>query len=567
MGGSGDAGAASGVSADQERYNKWKQLTPYLYDWLTNHNLTWPSLSCRWGPVINDAKPNKWKTQQLLYLSEQTSGDEPNKLTILSADIVKPRTAAAEVIRQFDETKHSVHIRPYQTIFHPGEVNKIREVPGHESILVTHTDSPEVLVWSLDRQPNRAGDKGAARQQMSVPDLVLDGHTDIAEFALGISSKEPLVASGGRDTNVLIWSIADHVASLAAAGPKDNATKGEKLAHRIKLEGHTATIEDVVWKPDSTVELGSVGDDRALLLWDTRAGTGPAQRRADAHGTHDLHTVDWSGLRDDLLATGAADGTLKIWDRRKLGPKDTALFTFDLHTEALMHVEWCPHRPGVLASCGEDQVVYVWDLDQQRRPAGEPEAKRAKGAYPPQLLLTHAGHRASVVDFHWNPAEPFTLMSVADESSLEKGGGTLQLWRISDLITRTEEEVLAELEPHRDFIITGSKSAVVAVHTKGKAPPAEVKPEADALIVEDSAAAAAEEGSDAAMTALEEGEEDADAAGKREHEAKEEPVSAKSEGGMASADEKGDAVETSEGGAAVDVGIAAPEAAAHMETD
>lgn len=42
------------------------------------------------------------------------------------------------------------------------------------------------------------------------------------------------------------------------------------------------------------------------------------------------------------------------------------------------------------------QVVYVWDLDQQRRPAGEPEAKRAKGAYPPQLLLTHAGHRASV---------------------------------------------------------------------------------------------------------------------------------------------------------------------------
>ena len=56
---------------------------------------------------------------------------------------------------------------------------------------------------------------------------------------------------------------------------------------------------------------------------------------------------------------------------------------------------------------------------------------------------------SQVVDFHWNPAEPFTLMSVADESSLEKGGGTLQLWRISDLITRPEEEVLAELEPHR----------------------------------------------------------------------------------------------------------------------
>ena len=56
---------------------------------------------------------------------------------------------------------------------------------------------------------------------------------------------------------------------------------------------------------------------------------------------------------------------------------------------------------------------------------------------------------SQVVDFHWNPAEPFTIMSVADESALEKGGGTLQLWRISDLLTRPEEEVLTELEAHR----------------------------------------------------------------------------------------------------------------------
>lgn len=46
--------------------------------------------------------------------------------------------------------------------------------------------------------------QGAARQQMSVPDLVLTGHTENAEFALDISSKEPLVASGGKDTNVTL---------------------------------------------------------------------------------------------------------------------------------------------------------------------------------------------------------------------------------------------------------------------------------------------------------------------------------------------------------------------------
>jgi hypothetical protein len=53
-----------------------------------------------------------------------------------------------------------------------------------------------------------------------------------------------------------------------------------------------------------------------------------------------------------------------------------------------------------------------------------------------------------VVDFQWNPHDPWTLMSVSDESQME-GGGTLQLWRISDLIHRPEEEVLAEMEANR----------------------------------------------------------------------------------------------------------------------
>ncbi len=38
---------------------------------------------------------------------------------------MQPRTAAAEVIRQFDEGKSNKHIKPYQTIFHPGEVRTL----------------------------------------------------------------------------------------------------------------------------------------------------------------------------------------------------------------------------------------------------------------------------------------------------------------------------------------------------------------------------------------------------------------------------------------------------------
>jgi histone-binding protein RBBP4 len=31
-----------------DKYTQWKSLVPVLYDWLANHNLVWPSLSCRY---------------------------------------------------------------------------------------------------------------------------------------------------------------------------------------------------------------------------------------------------------------------------------------------------------------------------------------------------------------------------------------------------------------------------------------------------------------------------------------------------------------------------------------
>lgn len=70
------------------------------------------------------------------------------------------------------------------------------------------------------------------------------------------------------------------------------------------MQGHTDTIEDLVWQPGSATELASVGDDFKLLLWDTRAGSAPAAALEKAHGENDLHCVDWSSLELHLLVTG-----------------------------------------------------------------------------------------------------------------------------------------------------------------------------------------------------------------------------------------------------------------------
>ena len=89
-------------------------------------------------------------------------GSEPNKLVVVTADIALPRVASAEAISTWSEQSPSPWVSaPVKTLVHPGEVNKMLDLPHHPSMLVTHSDSPHVFVWDLDVQPDRAGDLGA----------------------------------------------------------------------------------------------------------------------------------------------------------------------------------------------------------------------------------------------------------------------------------------------------------------------------------------------------------------------------------------------------------------------
>ncbi|KAL8098883.1 hypothetical protein AgCh_031558 [Apium graveolens] len=82
----------------------------------------------------------------------KTDGTVPNTLVIANCEIVKPRVAAAE---------------------HISEVNRIRELSQNSNILATHTDSPDVLIWDIESQPNRQANLAspASRPNLAREDL------------------------------------------------------------------------------------------------------------------------------------------------------------------------------------------------------------------------------------------------------------------------------------------------------------------------------------------------------------------------------------------------------------
>ncbi|PNX83602.1 WD-40 repeat-containing protein MSI4-like [Trifolium pratense] len=133
--------AASNPLSVEDRYSQWKSHIPVLYDWLANHNLVWPTQSCRWGSLLEE---QTYKTRHRLYISEQTDGTVPNTLVIATVELVKPRVAAAEHIAQFNEEARSPFVKKHKTILHPGECMFGIVVTGeYVRIMVTYHDVAE----------------------------------------------------------------------------------------------------------------------------------------------------------------------------------------------------------------------------------------------------------------------------------------------------------------------------------------------------------------------------------------------------------------------------------------
>ncbi|KAB1218430.1 WD-40 repeat-containing protein MSI4 [Morella rubra] len=456
-----------------ERYTQWKSLVPVLYDWLANHNLVWPSLSCRLvsedvlellGGVRSSSKPLTRIVNGFTFRNRQdnlllqclnlsfmadcegnTDGSVPNTLVIANCEVVKPRVAAAEHISQFNEEARSPFVKKYKTIIHPGEVNRIRELPQNCKIVATHTDSPDVLIWDVEAQPNRHAVLGATNSR---PDL---------------------------DKSVVLWSIHDHISTLAAeaatkspgsgatnskhsskvGGSTDKTTDSPSIGPRGIYQGHTDTVEDVQFCPTSAQEFCSVGDDSCLILWDARVGSTPAAKVEKAHDG-DLHCVDWNPHDVNYILTGSADATVHMFDRRNLasGEVGSPVHKFEGHNAAVLCVQWSPDKSSVFGSSAEDGILNIWDHEKVGKKQDPVGSKMAN--VPPGLFFRHAGHRDKVVDFHWNASDPWTIVSVSDDCESTGGGGTLQIWRMIDLIYRPEEEVLSELEKFKSHILTCS---------------------------------------------------------------------------------------------------------------
>ncbi|KAG6556975.1 hypothetical protein Mapa_001391 [Marchantia paleacea] len=408
-----------------EEYKIWKKNTPFLYDLVITHAMEWPSLTVQWLPDRQEPAGKDYSVQKLI-LGTHTSDNEPNYLML--AEVQLPLDDTENDARHYDDERGEIggfgvasgkvkqRVQVIQQINHEGEVNRARYMPQNPFLIATKTVSAEVYVFDYSKHPSKPPQEGNCN-----PDLRLRGHRTEGYGLSWSSFREGHLLSGSDDSQICLWDISSASKSTRVLDAKQT------------FQGHVGVVEDVAWHLRHDYLFGSVGDDRQLLIWDTRTSTAEKPLHAiDAHQA-EVNCLAFNPFNEYLLATGSADRTVALYDLRKLSK---CLHTFVNHAEEVFQIGWSPMNQTILASCGADKRLMVWDLSR----VGEEQLPEDAEDGPPELLFIHGGHTSKISDFSWNPNEPWLISSVAEDN-------ILQLWQMAENIYHDEEDGPAEDMP------------------------------------------------------------------------------------------------------------------------
>jgi WD40 repeat protein len=215
--------------------------------------------------------------------------------------------------------------------------------------LALNADASLVAVGCFD------GTVGLWHLATGQPVLSLEAHPSWV-FKVAFSPNGEILATVSMDQTVKLW----HIGPLLGGTPPTLSGSGRCLK---VLQGHTAGVLAVCFSPDGQW-LASGGDGQTIRLWQVE--TGECVYTLQGH-TGSIRSLAFHQLTATqlLLASGAGDGTIRVWEASALlNPAESSAPTCvrvlrgeqDLYRSVAFHPQG-----NVLAGCGHDAQVWLWD--------------------------------------------------------------------------------------------------------------------------------------------------------------------------------------------------------------
>lgn len=271
-------------------------------------------------------------------------------------------------------------------------------VGGQQQVLLYHAQSGDLL----GVLPFPEGEPQSLTFTRDGRQLLIGGgrhsHSGCAVL-VDIATGKRITKVGDELDTVMAADISPDKSRIALAGPQKmvriyNSLTGELV---VEMKKHTDWIFALRYSPDGVL-LASADRSNGLVVWE--ADTGRPYSELTGH-RDEIRALDFRG-DSNVLASASLDGTIKLWDMFE----SKEIKSWNAHGGGATSVAFT--QSGLLATCGRDQRVKLWDGNGGLK-------SEFKGLTASALEVAVTGDGTSVAGGDWN--------------------GAVQLWQAADPAT------------------------------------------------------------------------------------------------------------------------------------
>lgn len=398
--------------------NEFLDFDNSAYNMLHRASTEWPCLSCDFlsgetRPLSGYQTKNPICQKDFEYPLEiygiagsQASLPSKNKIYVMRmANLCStkydddPEMQAVMEGEDYEEFNDGNPIILHRSIPIKGGINRIRSMQGY----------PIIAAWSETRQI-KIFDINNIVEELKDCDYKNKAERKPKDCELGTLSNFKHKSEG----YALEWSPI--VIGLLAAGnqngemqlyePADENCSGFKQLGGV-YGYHQDSIEDIQFCPNDPKGIATCGCDGTVKFIDMRQSNTSGPRLTINADECDINVISWNKIQPNLFASGADNGSFKVFDLRYPG-RDPICYA-DWHEDQITSLEWQPDDEWTMAVASADNRLSIWDFSVEDNAMNN---ENLEIGVPEQVIFLHQGQE-NIKELRWSPYLHNTLMTTA----------------------------------------------------------------------------------------------------------------------------------------------------------
>ncbi|KAJ3305033.1 protein transport protein S31 [Kappamyces sp. JEL0829] len=175
---------------------------------------------------------------------------------------------------------------------------------------------------------------------------------------------------------------------------------GEEKPLVLRSTNHSGPVRGLHFNPSQSHLLASGATDGEIFIWDLNQLNKPYAPGARSQRLEDVTCLAWNKEVPHILASGSSNGYTVVWDLRNR--KELIKIPYPGGRKPVTCVAWNPDKPTQMVTCSDDDaspVILMWDL------------RNASAAEK-----TFSGHSKGILSMDWCPKDSELLLSCGKDN-------------------------------------------------------------------------------------------------------------------------------------------------------